>query len=97
MPNDLIPYRSSLALRERRAVSEVREAKRPARRSAARLDAAAIVTRVGLAHVEMLTAAEVAICNRQGATADLRAQMIVDSYCALVVSEVNGLALRGES
>lgn len=96
MASDLIPYRRSpLALSERRAALEVREARRPARRAAARLDTAAIVARVGLTHVEALTAAEGAICNRQGATADLRAQMIVDAYCGLVVAELNGLALRG--
>lgn len=96
MSTDLIPHRrNSLGLRGRQA-REVREVRQPARRAAARLDAAAIVARAGLAHVEMLTAAEVAICNRQGATADLRAQTIVDSYCGLVVAEVNGLALRGE-
>jgi hypothetical protein len=97
MAADLIPYpRNRFALGERRAAVEVREARRPARRAAARLDAAAIVARVGLAHVETLTAAEGAICNRQGATADLRAQMIVDAYCGMVVAELNGLALRGE-
>lgn len=97
MSSELVPFRGQpLSLRSRRAVAEVREARRPARRAAARLDASAIVARAGLAHVEMLTAAEAAICNRQGATADLRAQMIVDAYCGLVVAEVNGLALRGE-
>lgn len=97
MSSELVPRRGgSLSLRGRQAVSEVREARRPARRAAARLDAAAIVARAGLAHVEMLTAAEAAICNRQGSLVDLRARMIVDSYCGLVVAEVNGLALRGE-
>jgi len=97
MAGDLVPYRTgALSLRGRQAVSEVREARRPARRAAVRLDAAAIVARAGLANVERLTAAEAAICNRQGATADLRAQMIVDAYCGLVVAEVNGLALGGE-
>jgi hypothetical protein len=94
---DLVRFQPGLpSLHERRSASEVREARRPARRAAARLDAAAIVARVGLAHVETLTAAEGAICNRQGATADLRARMIVDAYCGLVVAELNGLALRGE-
>lgn len=97
MASNLIPYRrSSPVLGERRAAREVREARRPARRSASRLDAAAIVARVGLAHVETLTAAEAATCNRQGAMVDLRARMIVDAYCGLVVAELNGLALRSE-
>lgn len=97
MPTNLIPYRTnSLALRDRRVVGEVREARRPARRAAARLDAAALVTRIGLAHVEALTATETAVCQRQGAVIDIRARMIVDGYCGLVVAELNGLALGGE-
>lgn len=95
--SDIVPYRSNpLSLRERRAVGEVREARRPARRAAARLDAAAIVAGVGLAHTEALTVAEVAIIKRQGAVIDERARSIVDSYVVAVTNELVRLSLRGE-
>lgn len=97
MSTDLVPNRSGpLSVRGRRAVAEVREARRPARRAAARLDAAALVAGVGLCNVEALTAAEVEVCRRQGAVVDLRARMVVDSYAQLVVTELHRLSLGGE-
>ena len=97
MPTDLIPYSSSpLSLRGRQAVSEVREARRPVRRSAARVQAAALVAHVGMANVEALTSMEVQMARRQGPVIDQRAREIVDAYTGLVVTEIGLLALRGE-
>lgn len=97
MANDLIPYRSSpLSLQGRREIAEVREARRPVRRSVVRVQAAAHVAFVGLTNVEALTALEVEVCRRQGSLADERARRIVDGYAALVVTELNLLPLRGE-
>lgn len=96
MSNDVIPHRPHpLGLRERQALGEVRDARRPARRAAARLDAAAIVAGVGLRNVEILTATEVALCKRQGAVADERARAIVDAYAQLAANELLGLSLGG--
>lgn len=97
MANDLIPYRSNpLGLRERRAVAEVREARRPARRAAARVQAAALVAHVGLVNTEALTNLEVQAVKRQGALIDDRAKGIVDTYAGLVTTELARLALGGE-
>jgi hypothetical protein len=94
---DLVPYKAHpLSVRGHRAVAEVREARRPARRAVARLDAATIVAGVGLRNVEALTAAEVEVCRRQGAVVDLRARMVVDAYTQLVVTELHRLSLGGE-
>jgi hypothetical protein len=97
MSSALVPYKTRpLSLRDRRAVTEVREARRPARRAAARLDAAAIVAEVGLDNIERLTAAEVAVCLRQGALIDARAREVVDAYVSLVRREVLALGWGGE-
>jgi hypothetical protein len=92
--SDLIQYRSSpLALRDRRAAVEVREARRPARRAVARVQAAALVAHVGLVNTETLTALEVQAVKRQGALIDERAKAIVDTYAGVVTTELARLAL----
>jgi hypothetical protein len=97
MSTDLIPYRSSpLSLRGRQEVAEVREARRPVRRAAVRVQAGAILAHTGLVYVEALTALETEICRRQGASVDERARRIVDGYAGLVVTELNLIPMRGE-
>jgi hypothetical protein len=95
--SDLVPYRTHpLALRDRRAVAEVRDARRPARRAAARVQAAALVAHVGLVNTEVLTNLEVQAVKRQGALIDERAKAIVDTYAGLVTTELARLGLGSE-
>lgn len=97
MSTDLVPRRSGpLSVRGHRAVAELRETRRPARRAAARLDAAALVAGIGLHNVEALTAAEVEVCRRQGAVVDDRARAVVDGYTQLVVTELHRLSWGSE-
>jgi len=97
MSTALVPQESRpLSFQGRRANTEVRDARRPARRAAARVHAASLVAHVGMANVEALTAMEVQMARRQGPVVDQRAREIVDAYAGLVVTEIGLLALRCE-
>ena len=97
MSTALVPQESRpLSFQGRRARIEVQDARRPVRRSAARVQAAALVAHVGMANVEALTSMEVQMARRQGPVIDQRAREIVDAYTGLVVTELGLLALRGE-
>jgi len=92
----LTPYRTRpLSLRERREAGAVRDAQFPARRAAARVEAAAVVARTGLAYTSALTALEAQLLQQHGQLIDARARAIVDSYAGLVATEVSGLAMGG--
>lgn len=93
--SDLVRYQGGpLSLSKRRAAAEVREAQRPARRSVARLGAAARVAHVGMVNIELLTGLEAQMSRRQGATVDARASAVVDVYSSLVASELVRLGLE---
>jgi hypothetical protein len=80
-------------LRERREVAAVRDAQFPAKRAAARVEAAAVVARVGLGYTEMLTALEAQALQQHGQLIENRARLIVDSYAGMVATELAGLAI----
>lgn len=97
MPNDLIPYRDRpLSRRERKTAVAMRAEQLPAKRAAARIQAAALTAHVGLTCVETLTALEVETLRRQGAVIDSRARSIVDTFAGLVNTELARLSLGGE-
>jgi hypothetical protein len=97
MPNDLIPYRPrALAREERQTAAVLRREQLPAKRAAARIQAASLTAHVGLTCVETLTALEVETLRRQGAVIDNRARSIVDTFAGLVNAELARLSLRGE-
>jgi hypothetical protein len=73
---------------------ELRSAQLPAKRAAARLQAAAYAAHVGLSNTEVLTALEVQAIQRQGAVMDARAKAIVDAYAGLAATELARLALE---
>jgi hypothetical protein len=94
---DLTPYRGRpLSRRERRTTAMLREEQLPAKRAAARIQAASLTTHVGLTCVETLTALEVETLRRQGAVIDNRARSIVDTFAGLVNTELARLSLGGE-
>jgi hypothetical protein len=94
---DLIPYRAHpLARRSRKVAAALRAERLPAKRAAARIQAAALTAHVGLTSVETLTALEVETLRRQGAVIDNRARSIVDTYAGLVNTELARLSLGGE-
>lgn len=66
----------------------------PAKRAAARVEAAAYVAFVGLVNTEILTTVEAQICQRQGALVDQRAKHVVDTYAGLCSTELARLALE---
>lgn len=83
MSTDLVPYRSSpLSVEGRRAVAEVRDARRPARIAAAQIEAGGIVALIAMNRVEMVTAAEVAAAKRQGALIDHRVREIAEGFAS---------------
>ncbi len=93
MSTALTPYRGRpLSLRERREAVAVRDAQFPARRAAARVEAAAVVARAGLAYTSALTAMEAQLLQQHGLLIENRAKLIVDSYAAMVSTELAGLA-----
>jgi hypothetical protein len=94
MSTALTPYRTRpLSLRERREATALRDAQFPARRAAARVEAAAIVARVGLGYAGALTALEAQMLQQHGALIDNRAKLIVDSFVGMVATELAGLAI----
>lgn len=97
MSSDLIPIRPRVLAREERQIAAIlRREQLPAKRAAARIQAASLTTHVGLMCVETLTALEVETLRRQGAVIDNRARSIVDGFAALVNAELGRLALSGE-
>ncbi len=96
MANDLTRITSrALDRREDREQSrDLRAVQRPAKRAAARIQAAAITAHTGLVSIEALTACEVAASQRQGAIVDARARMVVDAFTGLVANELALLALE---
>lgn len=97
MPNELTTFRDrSLARQERREVAAVRDAQLPAKRAAARVNAAGFVAFNGLVNVEILTNLEVQMVKRGGAAVDARIAAIVDTYSSLVCTELARLSLRDE-
>jgi hypothetical protein len=94
MSNDLVPFRTpSLSRQGRREAAIVRDAQLPAKRAAARIQAAALAAHSGLVCVEALSALEVQAVKRQGAVIDERAKAVVDTYAGLVTNEIARLAL----
>ena len=95
MSSDLIlPPRRVPARQGRQEEAAVRQAQLPAKRAAARIQAAAIAAHAGLISTETLTAIEAAAVKRQGATMDERARAIVDTYAGLVTTELARLSLK---
>lgn len=98
MPHDLVRRRQTEALtpREQREVSrDLTEAQMPAKRAAAKIQAAAFTTHTALTCVEMLTNLEQQAAERQGPMVDARARMIVDQYTGLCATELAKLAMGG--
>jgi hypothetical protein len=96
MTNDLIRRHDGLGARQSRALSRDLAAEQlPAKRAAARVQAAAFAAHTGLVCTEVLTALEVQATQRQGAVMDARARAIVDSYSGLVCTELARLSLEG--
>lgn len=94
MPSDLVPYRQNPLTRSgRREAAVIRSAQLPAKRAAARIQAAALAAHSGLVCVEALSALEVEAVKRQGAVIDQRAKAIVDTYAGLVTTELARLSL----
>jgi len=94
MSTALTPYRAQpLSLRERREATVLRDTQFPARRAAARVEAAAVVARVGLDYTQMLTSLEAQALQQHGSLIDSRAKLIVDSYAGMVATELSGLAI----
>lgn len=94
---DLVKYQSpSLALRDRGAITDVREARRPARRALVRVGAARIVTEEAVKHIGELTAEEIEVCRRVGPGADARVRLVVDRFAVMAAVEISGLARWGE-
>lgn len=94
MSTDLAPYRGRpLSRRERKVAVALHDEQLPAKRAAARIQAAALTAHVGLTCVETLTALEVQAVRRQGAVLDERARAIVDCYAGLVTTELARLSL----
>ncbi|MFL5900126.1 MAG: hypothetical protein ACJ75S_02880 [Solirubrobacterales bacterium] len=97
MASDLTPYRPrALAREERQTAAMLRREQLPAKRAAARIQAATLVAHVGIVNVETLTALEVEALRRQGAVIDNRVRSIVDGFAALVGTELGRLSLGGE-
>lgn len=97
MSTALTPYRARpLSLRERREAAVLRGAQFPAKRAAARVEAAAIVARVGLGYTGVLTALEAQLLQQHGQLIDNRAKLIVDSYAGMVATELASLAIGEE-
>ncbi len=93
--SDLVPRSERQIARQERQVSrELAVEQMPAKRAAARVEAAAYVGFVGLVNTEILTNLEAQACQRQGAVIDARAKSIVDAYAGLCATELARLALR---
>jgi hypothetical protein len=97
MSTALTPYRARpLSLRERREAAVLRDAQLPAKRAAARVEAAAVVARVGLAYTGALTALEAQLLQQHGQLIDNRARAVVDAYVGMVATELAGLAIEDD-
>ena len=95
MSSELIPAPSrGIVHRDRRTTVAIRNAQLPAKRAAARIQAAAVAAHTGLICTETLTAIEAAAVKRQGATMDIRATAIVDTFAGLVTTELARLSLE---
>ncbi len=94
MSTALTPYRARpLSVRERREAASLRDAQFPAKRAAARVEAAAVVARTGLAFTSALTGLEAQLLQQHGQLIDARAKLIVDGYASMVATEVASLAM----
>lgn len=95
MSTALTPYRPRpLSLRQRREAVALRDAQFPARRAAARVEAAAVVARAGLGYTGALTALEAQLLRQHGQLIDARAKLIVDSFASMVATELTNLAVE---
>lgn len=93
----LTPYRARpLSLRERRETAVLRDAQFPAKRAAARVEAAAVVARLGLGYTGALTALEAQMLGQHGSLIDNRAKLIVDSFAGMVATTLASLAIEEE-
>ncbi len=98
MPHDLTRRGSGSGLSPRELRDQSRELERaqmPAKRAAARIQAAAYTTHTALTCVEILTGLEQQAAERQGPMIDARARMLVDQYTGLCATELARLAMRG--
>jgi hypothetical protein len=94
MSTAMTHYRARpLSLRERREAVALRDAQFPAKRAAARVEAAAVVARTGLAFTSALTGLEAQLLQQHGQLIDARAKLIVDGYASMVATEVASLAI----
>ena len=93
MSTALVHRTRPLSLRERREATVLRDTQFPAKRAAARVEAAAAVARVGLGYTQMLTSLEAQALQQHGSLIDNRAKLIVDSFAGMVATEVCGLAM----
>lgn len=94
MSTALTTYRARpLSLRERREAVALRDTQFPARRAAARVEAAAVVARVGLAYTGALTALEADLLRQHGQLVENRAKLIVDAFAGGVATELASLAM----
>jgi hypothetical protein len=94
MSTALTPYRARpLSLRDRREAVALRDTQFPAKRAAARVEAAAVVARVGLGYAGALTALEADLLRQHGQLIENRAKLIVDSYAGMVATELASLAM----
>lgn len=97
MSTALSTYRARpLSLRERREAAVLRDAQFPAKRAAARVEAAAIVARTGLGFTSALTGLEAQLLQQHGQLIDRRAKLIVDGYASMVATELASLAIGDE-
>ena len=91
--SDLVPRRGRQMAPQEQLSRELAAEQMPAKRAAARVEAAAYVGFVGLVSTELLTSLEAQACQRQGAMLDARAKHIVDAYAGLCATELARLAL----
>jgi hypothetical protein len=96
MANDITRRRNeAVTLRDQRQLArEIKDAQRPAKRAAGRLQAEAFVAAVGLVNTEILTSMEAGAAQRQGALMDGRARLIVDSYAQRVALTLINLPME---
>lgn len=94
MPTDLAPYQDqALSRRDRQEVALVQAAQLPARVANARVNAAAFLAHSGMINAGVLTGVEAELVRTHGPAMEMRAMSIVDTYCALVNSELLRLGL----
>lgn len=87
---------TDMAAREQQQLArDLLAAQLPAKKAAARIQAAALAAHTGLNCVETLTGMEIQAVQRYGPFVEARARAIVDSYTGLVTTELSRLALMG--